>query len=247
MLPPPHVNSWHEPASVGRVPTIKLRAVEGQQVVTVRGEEELAARAGHLFAHVKSEFSCAAADTSTWAGPRTRAAVADRLGSAFPEGLVVRKLYSPRALVEDEQRRHLLDVAAAGVDVRICTTTLPHETIVIDRRLMILAGPRIHGDREFTVTTSPTLIDGVYTWFRAAWEAAIGLHAYLRQDLPPVDSTDKVILRALGDGLTDEVAARRTGLSLRTYRRRVAGLMKLLEAQSRFQAGVRVGEAGLAR
>ncbi len=40
---------------------------------------------------------------------------------------------------------------------------------------------------------------------------------------------------------------RRLGTSLRTYRRRVAELMTALEAGSRFQAGVRAGELGLAR
>jgi DNA-binding NarL/FixJ family response regulator len=52
--------------------------------------------------------------------------------------------------------------------------------------------------------------------------------------------------RRLGAGLTDEAAARRLGTSLRTYRRRVAELMAALEAGSRFQAGVRAGELGLA-
>ncbi len=49
-----------------------------------------------------------------------------------------------------------------------------------------------------------------------------------------------------GAGLTDEAAARRLGTSLRIYRRRVAELMAALEAGSRFQAGVRAGELGLA-
>ena len=43
----------------------------------------------------------------------------------------------------------------------------------------------------------------------------------------------------------DETAARRLTLSLRTYRRRVAELMRTLDADSRFQAGVRAGELGL--
>jgi DNA-binding NarL/FixJ family response regulator len=53
------------------------------------------------------------------------------------------------------------------------------------------------------------------------------------------------ILRALGAGLTDEVASRRMGVSLRTYRRRVADLMRALDSDSRFQAGLRAGELGL--
>jgi len=50
----------------------------------------------------------------------------------------------------------------------------------------------------------------------------------------------------LGNRLTDEAAARQLGTSLRTYRRRVAELMATLQAGSRFQAGVRAGELGLA-
>jgi DNA-binding NarL/FixJ family response regulator len=56
-----------------------------------------------------------------------------------------------------------------------------------------------------------------------------------------------MILQTLATGLTDEAAARRLGISLRTYRRRVAGLMNLLEADSRFQAGVHAAERGLTR
>ncbi|HEY1323361.1 MAG TPA: hypothetical protein VGF32_24095 [Streptosporangiaceae bacterium] len=47
-------------------------------------------------------------------------------------------------------------------------------------------------------------------------------------------------------GLQSGGAARRLGTSLHTYRRRVAELMAALEAGSRFQAGVRAGELGLA-
>jgi DNA-binding NarL/FixJ family response regulator len=65
--------------------------------------------------------------------------------------------------------------------------------------------------------------------------------------MPELASEAQEILRALGAGLTDEAAARRLGTSLRTYRRRVAELMAALEADSRFQAGVRAGELGLAR
>ncbi|MCW2947182.1 MAG: transcriptional regulator, LuxR family [Actinoallomurus sp.] len=219
--------------------------MSNDQVITVRGENELFARAGHLFADVRTEFVCAATDMNTWSQPHARAAIADRMRPAITSGLVVRKLYTPVALADAEQRRHLLDVAAVGAHVRICRAGLPHETIIIDRRVMILAGVGVPGDREFTVTTSPALIDGVHALFQAGWEAAVALGDYLRQDLPQIGPDGKAILQALGAGLTDEVAARRMGISLRTYRRRVAELMKLLESDSRFQAGVRAGELGL--
>lgn len=106
---------------------------------------------------------------------------------------------------------------------------------------MILAGTPDGADRTFTVTTAAGLIDGVRALFRAAWDAAEPLDAWLRRSGPQLDPADRVILRSLASGLTDEAAARRLGIPLRTYRRRVAELMRQLGSDSRFQAGVQVG------
>ena len=53
------------------------------------------------------------------------------------------------------------------------------------------------------------------------------------------------LLDALASGSKDEAAARALGMSLRTYRRRVAELMAAVGATSRFQAGLRARELGL--
>ncbi|WP_157530191.1 DNA-binding response regulator [Microtetraspora niveoalba] len=215
------------------------------QVITVRGDAELVARAGHLFSGVRREFVCAARDLDTWSQPEARQAVGDRIRENGTAAFTVRKLLTPAALADEAGRLHLHQVAAQGAQVRISSAPLPHETIIIDRRVMILAGRDAPGPREFTVTTSPVLVDGVYALFRAAWETATDLSAYLRGDAPHLDADSRAVLRALGAGYTDETAARRLGLSLRTYRRRVAELMAMLEADSRFQAGLRAGGLGL--
>lgn len=49
---------------------------------------------------------------------------------------------------------------------------------------------------------------------------------------------DQTIIQLLGTGLKDEAIARRVGMSLRTTRRHIADIMKLLGAESRFQAGI---------
>ncbi len=129
--------------------------------------------------------------------------------------------------------------------MRIAATALPHETIVIDRRVAILAGLDSPAGREYTLTTAPALVGGVYALFEAAWETATVLKAFLHGDRPRLDRESRRVLRALGSGATDETAARELGMSVRTYRRRVASLLHALEAGSRFQAGVRAGELGL--
>ncbi|GGV85680.1 hypothetical protein GCM10015535_32720 [Streptomyces gelaticus] len=162
-------------------------------------------------------------------------------------GFPVRKLLSPVALAEEEARAHLRLVQREGALVRISSSPLPHETILIDRRAMILAGRDTPTGRECTVTTSQILIDGVRSLFRAIWDKSADLDTYLHSDVPHVDTEGRRILKALASGLTDETAAKRLGVSPRTYRRRVAELMIRLEADSRFQAGVRTGELGLSR
>ncbi|MEV0592949.1 helix-turn-helix transcriptional regulator [Nonomuraea cavernae] len=205
------------------------------------------ARAGHLFESVHTEFLCAARDLRTWSQPETRAAILHRVRATDSPGFTPRKLLSPVALAEEETRAHLRLVRSKGALVRISGSPLPHETIIIDRRVMILAGRQTLAGREYTVTTAQTLVDGVHSLFSAIWDNSVDLDTYLRGDVPHLDADGRMILEALGSGLTDESAAKRLGVSLRTYRRRVAELMTRLEAGSRFQAGLRAGELGLPR
>ncbi|MEU0486425.1 DNA-binding response regulator [Streptosporangium sp. NPDC006013] len=213
----------------------------------MRGDAELIARAGHLFESAQTEFLCAARDLKTWSQPEARAAIRNRMGTADASGFTSRKLLSPVALADEEARAHLRLLQSKGALVRIGGSQLPHETILIDRRVMILAGRETPTGREYTVTTSQILVDGVHSLFRAVWDTAVDLDTCLRSDIPHLDADSRMILEALGSGLTDESAARRLGVSLRTYRRRVAELMAKLEADSRFQAGLRAGKLGLSR
>jgi DNA-binding NarL/FixJ family response regulator len=59
------------------------------------------------------------------------------------------------------------------------------------------------------------------------------------------DKVKRAIIRLLGTGVKDEVAARRLGISVRTCRRHIAEVMEELEATSRFQAGALAARAGL--
>ncbi|SDI32095.1 response regulator transcription factor [Nonomuraea jiangxiensis] len=60
-----------------------------------------------------------------------------------------------------------------------------------------------------------------------------------------LDARLSAVLGMLGSGATDEAAARALEVSVRTYRRHVAGIMAMLEVSSRFAAGVRVARLGV--
>ncbi|EPH46427.1 DNA-binding response regulator [Streptomyces aurantiacus] len=218
-------------------------------VVTLRGEAELVRRAGDLIASARTEYLCGATDLVTWSAG-TNAVFNDgrrpRLRPG-PDGLAMRKVYTRQALGDPESERRLARIAASGAQVRISSAPLAREAIVIDGRVAILAGSEARGARTYTVISEPVVVEGVRSLLYAAWEAADDLADCLGAPAarPPVlGEESRAVLAALAAGLTDEAAARRLGMSLRTYRRRVAALMAELGATSRFQAGVLSRRAG---
>ncbi|MDS0132617.1 MULTISPECIES: DNA-binding response regulator [unclassified Amycolatopsis] len=205
-------------------------------VVMVRGEAELFERTAHLF-ELATEISCAARDLHTWS-------VAHKVAPEREQsvrGLKIRKVYQPGVLFDPALAEHLRRMAAGGAGIRITEREI-NETILLDRRIAIVAGDRVGGVRGYTVISSPDLVQGIQSLFEAAWHAATDLESYQARF---TELGAREILEQLASGCKDETAARALGISLRTYRRRVAELMELLGASSRFQAGARAREAGL--
>jgi DNA-binding CsgD family transcriptional regulator len=223
------------------------------QVVTLHGDQALLERAGHLFAP-RSEFICVAVDTSTWSVrlSRTKAEAGTQTGTEaeapmprFGEGVDAYKMYNPRAVDDPAARRHLLAIRESGIEIRICPTGLPYETIIVDGRVAIQAGATRDGVRSYTVVSVPAVVAGMRSLFFASWQSATDLVDFVGARPPVVDEQGLAILRLLSSGQKDVTAARRLGMSVRTYRRRVADLMVLLGADSRFQAGARARALGL--
>ncbi|MFI2104318.1 DNA-binding response regulator [Isoptericola sp. NPDC019693] len=213
----------------------------GEAVTIVRGEEELLARTSHLFA-TATDVACAANDLFTWqAAHRAEGLAAERP----PRGAAtVRKVYRSGVLLDPVAARHIkLLRDRYGAQVRITTDEI-NETIVLDRRLVILAGDVQAGRRSYSVITQPEAVQGVTSLFDAAWRSATDL-AVFDARLAEIRAMAPQVLDLLSQGVKDESAARAMGMGVRTYRRRVAELMAALGAESRFQAGVRARELGL--
>lgn len=153
------------------------------------------------------------------------------------------KLYRPGVLLDPSSVQHLREVERAGAKFRI-TRDEVNETIVLDRRIAILAGDLVDGRRSYSVLSQPGGVQAVTSLFDAAWRAATDLRTYNVQHAELYVLAPRV-LELLDSGCKGETAARALGLGVRTYRRRVAELMNVLGAESRFQAGARARELGL--
>ncbi|MER7794281.1 helix-turn-helix domain-containing protein [Streptomyces sp. NPDC097640] len=157
------------------------------------------------------------------------------------EGVAVRLLCLPRALAGPRVR------ALARTDPRCEARTtdggLP-EALLVDGRIGYVrpepgAGPGV------SLVEDPATVQTLDLMFAGAWGNAVALAEPPRPAGRLCTDSALLILECLRAGLTDEVAARDLKVSLRTYRRYVAEIMRELGAHSRFQAGVRAVEAGL--
>jgi len=213
----------------------------GEAVTIVRGEEELLARTARLFA-AATDVACAANDLFTWEATHR----SEGLSASHPprDGATVRKVYRSGVLLDPVATRRLEQLRDQhGAQVRLTTDEI-NETIVLDRRVAILAGDVRAGRRSYSVITQPEAVQGVMSLFDAAWRSATDL-AVFDARIAEIRAMAPQVLDLLGQGVKDETAARAMGMGVRTYRRRVAELMAALGATSRFQAGVRARELGL--
>ncbi|HEY8980115.1 MAG TPA: DNA-binding response regulator [Streptomyces sp.] len=208
-------------------------------ITTLHGDLELRSRLVPL-ASLDEEFVSVAPDFDTWPGARENA-LRQALGGGAER---TRKLFGPAVLADAQDRRLLEELAARGTAVRIARTPLPQGTVFVGRRTMVLTAPDAR--RTYLMSTEPALVESAFALFEAVWRGATDLAVFLA-GRPRIDERAQPVLDTLGSGLTDEAAARKLGMSLRTYRRRVADLLVALDAESRFQAGVRAGEWGLSR
>ncbi len=128
-------------------------------------------------------------------------------------------------------------------EVRVSEGDL-QEALIVDGRTAVTWSSQSSTDESATLVTDcrgqalDLLFANVWRTGRPTPE-----HLHIRERL-----SSEVMRRVLGcltEGHTDAVAASEMAVSLRTYRRHVAKLMRDIGAESRFQAGVRSVELGL--
>ena len=127
-------------------------------------------------------------------------------------------------------------LAPAGAEIRT-VPVVPTDATVVDGSLTMLPG--------LSVVRLPSVAGTVVALFEQLWATATPL---TESPLPGTDglsSRERELLALLSAGCTDESAAARLGISVRTVRRTMAAVMNRLGARSRFQAGLKAADSGL--
>lgn len=123
---------------------------------------------------------------------------------------------------------------------------LPPRMLIFDRRTAVVPIDPENTRRGALCTTAPGIVASLVALFEQTWQAAVPLGADQRLllDDTGVSAAERELLKLLASGMTDEAAGKRLGVSLRTVRRQMAGLMERLNATSRFEAGLKAAQRG---
>lgn len=133
-------------------------------------------------------------------------------------------------------------LALSGAEVRT-VARVPTDATVVDAALAMLPGERRPAD--LAMVRLPSVVNAVVALFEQLWATAAPLTRSEVTDDAGLAARERELLALLSAGCTDESAAARLGISVRTVRRMMAAIMTRLGARSRFQAGLKAADRGL--
>lgn len=159
-------------------------------------------------------------------------------------GLRLRSIYLQRLISASYVLENLRQLADLKYEIRIAAL-LPIRLLISDERQAIIPVDPDNGRAGGILISGNTFVRSLVKIFHHFWEGSSSFDEISKGQLS-VDMTveEQAVLRMLASGVKDEKIARSLGVSVRTVARIVADLMTRLEAESRFQAGVRAAQLG---
>ncbi|GAA0272071.1 hypothetical protein GCM10010302_07060 [Streptomyces polychromogenes] len=163
--------------------------------------------------------------------------------SMLERGIKMRTIYLDSIRRDQPTIEHAEWLESLGAQVRT-VPTLPNRVIVFDRRAALIAADTGNTGAGAALVTSPGMITLLCSLFEHVWRSADPLGTTPRSEAGALSKQQLAVLRMMAEGRTDEAIANGLGVSSRTVRRTVTGLLSELNARSRFQAGVRAVQLG---
>ncbi|WP_445519105.1 LuxR C-terminal-related transcriptional regulator [Streptomyces sp. NEAU-174] len=170
--------------------------------------------------------------------------VGQTLAQLAGKGVRTRMLCPPAVIRGAAWQRSVGTVAR--LEVRVFEG-VRQELVVVDGAAVIApdASPGEPGGSRASMIQNSTVADMLHQLLCGMWDTAQRPMRPLSFEGGARGRVLREVLTLMAEGYKDDAAARKLGLSVRTYRRYVADIMRDLQVESRFQAGVRAVRAGL--
>ncbi|MFC4036714.1 LuxR C-terminal-related transcriptional regulator [Streptomyces polygonati] len=160
-------------------------------------------------------------------------------------GVRNRTLYPQSAVQISAFNRHLRELSELGVEVRLIDHA-PYDMIIYDGQVACFRGdPLVPGGASLIVVVrGSALIQAQIAVFEDLWLRAVPYEPSAPSATGDTELTpqERVVIRLLAGGLSDDQIARKMGVSRRTVQRAVTKLMERLGASSRFEAGFKLAQ-----
>jgi DNA-binding CsgD family transcriptional regulator len=115
----------------------------------------------------------------------------------------------------------------------------PVQMKIIDQRFVLLQGPVVDGSVSLMKVWAPACLEAAWRYWRAAMA-----HLVEEDPTPPqrqeLTGRQRQITSLLATDLSDDAIAETLGISVRTVRSDIAGVLAMLGVRSRFAAGARL-------
>lgn len=148
--------------------------------------------------------------------------------------IVSRKCLGDLSLLEYSLKLH-----RAGDHHRVVDHST-QQMVIFDRSVAFVPSVRDAGHGALMIR-QPGAVATMVDLFELVWAHAVDIEP---SHAPPLTPRERQVLHLLATTDKDEIAAREMGVSLRTYRRRVAELLDRLGAANRFQAALLAKQQG---
>ena len=192
------------------------------------------------------------ATESVWSAIPGRPMAPEVLEAARPfdeevsqRGVSGRSLYQNSVLADRRNLDYARWLGSLGSEIR-STPVIPSRMIIVDRSVAAIIYRQPQLPMEMFIVREPALVTPLIELFETTWTAAKPIDGPDPKQADEREPTPQelALLRLLASGSTDEAAAKKLGVSVRTVRRIMAELMDQLEASSRFEAGHKATQRG---
>lgn len=160
-------------------------------------------------------------------------------------GITVRVICEHRSRADFTTRMKIKHLMDEGALVRT-VSHVARAAVVFDLSSAVLLGIA-DGEATASRVRNGHVIQFLLDVFSHLWDAATPVESFESGYAEVADDLQLTIAGLMAKGFTDEVLARKLGMSVRTCRRHIAAMMHDLDAVSRFQAGARAASHSLLR
>jgi hypothetical protein len=163
--------------------------------------------------------------------------------AALERGVRIRTLYQHSARHSPTEQQYVDRVAPLGAEIRTLDEFFDR-MIIVDREVAVIPGP--HGTSSAVAVREPAVVRFLVTTFERTWERARPFTASDEETVQQIaEGRRAMTVRMLREGHADAQAARRMGVSPRTYASYVADLRSEYGAHTSCQLGFTMGRLGV--